>query len=792
MTRTKELIKQQDWICQDGGRDWRDGLLLGNGNLAAIAYAPGHLEWVVNKVDVFDPRTEKKMLDKIIPHDDFLNRIRTMNPKNTLFLNELEDVPYERTCQRDTISAAVVRLSFWHGIGWSAPPMPRTTRHLSLYEAILEEHIESHGLRMKLRMFIPRNREVICMRLTESSSIMHPHILEIVRPPDHRLTPPVWHAIDGNTIAFTQKLPGGRYSYTVAATFATHSTKHLPTHRVKSSSATLEQYGDTDLFLTVKTSFHSKNTLEDALHELEEAKKTTFDKLEKEHLKWWREYWDKKAYADFGQYRDIQKYYTFSLYEIACVFGCAPMPGLNGMGYGPLNEQVPGVGSQGYTHDQNAQIPALAFMPSNRVELIKALADTYLAAAKTLKKHTRRLFGCDGIFLPLATNQLGMEYPTRAYRYSLCGSAYTGMVLSFAWRYSKDMTLLKEKIYPLLREFTIFYSHIMRRGKDGLFHLDWSVTPEIFTLTRDELATTSMFRVCLETTIETAELLQRDKKLLPRWKEILAHYPAIPKRPDGSFWCGPDVPLNHYFFGGHILYPFFPAGITDDLQAARKTLEFIESDAVERSFADRKGEFHMNHDWSAFLTTAAHLRAGNYAKGWKGVQRFLELFAKENGLFSHDPILIWDIKETEANERANASKYRTGRISYTGEELSLFDPNVPYVPCVTENPDAKRLAPAVLEGNSAFLFLASETLLQSHSGKIRLFPGVPDDFTGSFVSFLAEGGFEVSSAMKQGCIQSVRIKSLHGGKFRLANKGDLEIELAKNEVFECNEGLERL
>ena len=117
---------------------------------------------------------------------------------------------------------------------------------------------------------------------------------------------------------------------------------------------------------------------------------------------------------------------------------------------------------------------------------------------------------------------------------------------------------------------------------------------------------------------------------------------------------------------------------------------------------------------------------------------------------------------------------------------------MPYVPCVTENPDAKRLAPAVLEGNSAFLFLASETLLQSHSGKIRLFPGVPDDFTGSFVSFLAEGGFEVSSAMKQGCIQSVRIKSLHGGKFRLANKGDLEIELAKNEVFECNEGLERL
>lgn len=59
MNRIEELVRKQDWICQDGGRDWRDGLLLGNGDLTAVAYAPGHFEWVVNKVDVFDPTTEK-------------------------------------------------------------------------------------------------------------------------------------------------------------------------------------------------------------------------------------------------------------------------------------------------------------------------------------------------------------------------------------------------------------------------------------------------------------------------------------------------------------------------------------------------------------------------------------------------------------------------------------------------------------------------------------------------------------------------------------------------------------
>ena len=725
MNRIEELVRKQDWICQNGGRDWRDGLLLGNGDLASVAYAPGHLEWVVNKVNVFDPTTEKAMTDKIIPHDEFLRRIRSMQPKNTLFLNELETAPIKGKRQRDTMSAAVLRLSSWHGIGWSAPPMPKTIRSLSLYEALLEEQVESNGMHMKLQMFIPHGYDVICMRLTGPARNAIPHILEMVRPVDERLKPPVWHDCGESVIAFTQKLPGGRHSYTVAAMFVPHGKSRPVRGASGERSSVLEQDGDTDLFLTVKTSFHSENTLKDAQKELAEAGKKSFDGLKKDHLKWWREYWDRKAYADFGKYRDIQKYYTFGLYEIACVYGRAPMPGLNGMAYGPLNEQTPGVGCQGYTHDQNAQIPALAFMPSNRVEMIHVLADTYLAAKKVLKQHTRKLFGCDGIFLPLTTNQLGMEYPTRSYRYSLCGSAYTGMVLSFAWRYSKDLVLLREKIYPLLREFTIFYSHIMRRGRDGIYHLDWSVNPEIFTLTRDELATTSMFKVCLETVIEAAGLLRRDKRLLPRWKDLLAHYPPIPRRPDGSFWCGPDVPQDHFFYGGHILYPFFPAGITDDAKAARRTLDFIESDAVERSFSDRKGEFHMNHDWSAFLVAAANLRAGNQAEGWKGVCRFLELFANENGLFSHDPILIGNVKESEKYARKNASKLYCGKVTCTGEPLTPSDPNVSHAFCVTENPDAKRLAPSVLEGSSAFVFLASETLLQSHSGKIRLFPRRP-------------------------------------------------------------------
>lgn len=784
---TERLIRKQDWIYENAGADWRDGLLLGNGNLGTVAYAPSHLEWVVNKVDVFDPTVEKEALDKVIPHAEFLRRIQKMKPKNTLFLGELEKAQ-TGGCPviRNTLSAAVLRLRFWRGIGWSAPAVPQTSQHLSLYDGILHEQMEAHRFHPRLRMFVPRESGLFCLRITEPDCRNRCHILELVRPPNELLETPVWKA-GKSFVSFLQKLSGGESSYAVCVLFAPKNSgsEGKPSLR-QNGWAEMEQSGNADLFLSVKTSYESADPLSAAEKEVAEAAEKTFDVLEREHLDWWRHYWN-SAYADFGKHRSIQKYFTFGLYGLACSFGKAPMPGLNGLAYGPLSEQVPGVSYQGYTHDQNAQIPSMPFCPLNRTEFIRVLADTYLNVRDALRSYTRRLFGCGGIFLPLTINQLGVEYPTCAYRYTLCGSAYTGLVLSMAWRYSRDETLLREKIYPLLREFAEFYSGILHKGKDGVYHLDWSVPPEIFTLTRDDSATVSMLKVCLETLTETAGILHEDADRLSLWKDILAHYPEISRTPSGAFWCGPDVPFDHYFYGGHILYPFFPAAITEDVKGARKTLELIDSDAIERSFADRAGQMHMNHEWSQFLITAARLRTGDRAGGWNGLLRFLELFSKENGLFSHDPILIADPAETEKNDRKYASRLDRGRRYCDGSTLTDDNPEVPHPMCATPNPNAKRLAPAVLEGGSAFLFLAAETLLQSHGGVLRLFPGVPEDFSGSFDRFLAEGGFEVSAEMKKGRVQSVRIRALHDGTFRLYLPGEKPgkpHKLSEKEIYE--------
>ena len=783
MTSYEKLIREQDWVYASGGMDWRDGLLLGNGGLGVLTAVPAHLEWVLNKTDIFDPTVDADALKKRLTHAEFLRRIEKMSLKNTLFLNDAEKSSHPGRGIRSTVSAAVLRLRFWHGIGWSAPSIPQTGLRLSLYDGILTGTINAHRFHSHLRMFVPRGTGLFCIRITEADAPRRPHIFELTRPANELLPLPEWHE-SGRAAAFVQKLPGRKACYAVAVRMVPRGGTEARHGKRASTGTELLQEGDTDIFVSVKSSFECPEPLAAALAEIEAAAGKTIEVLEREHMDWWHRWWD-GAYADFGRYREIQKYYTFSLYALACSFDKAPMPGLNGLTYGPLDEHTPGVGYQGYTHDQNAQIPALAFFPANRFGLIEALTDTYWKVRRTLRRETRRLFGCEGIFLPLTMNQLGLEYPTRSYRYTLCGSAYTGMVLSKAWRFSHDIVLLREKLYPLLREFVMFYCALMHKDKNGIYHLDWTVPPEIFTLTRDESATVSMLKVCLETTVEAAELLKRDGKRLPVWKDILAHYPDICKTPSGAYWCGPDVPYDHYFYGGHLLYPFFPAGIDNSRETALKTLHLIENEAVERSFADCAGEWHPNHEWSMFLITSARLRAGDARGGWHGLERFLKLFAKENGLFSHDPILIGNPEESEANEQANADKLRTGRKFCDGRILTEDNPEVPHPICVTPNPNAKRLAPAVLEGSSSFICMASEALLQSHGGIIRLFPCVPDNFTGSFHDFPAEGGFLVSASMKNGKDISAEISAPHGGTFRLKSPDGQVIEkhLRSDEIY---------
>ncbi|MBO4897702.1 MAG: hypothetical protein J5590_05335 [Clostridia bacterium] len=783
----ENIVRRQDLIYEYAANDWRDGMLLGNGSLGALAYASGPMEWVINKTDIFDGRSAKC---DMLPHDEVMKRVEESSDKASYFLDEEDKITDEPMMR--SVSAMVLRLYYGDSeLGWNAPAFPKISHRLSLFEGEHKSSADAHFIHSEVKSIIPRGRNLFAARISGCAISDWNHIAEVYCPYNEDTEPPGWNKREEGFVSFEQKLPGNIGSFAAAVKIVNRTpdakrvTYKLPgdfnfSSRENSMSlpetgkytAAIRQSGDADIFVSVCTSYEYGNPLEAAEKEVLLAAGEGFDKIETEHKKWWREFWLKSA-ADFGKYEKLQRYWYFSVYELACSYGKAPMPALSGMGYGPLNATTAGVAATNYVHDQNVQIPVMPLPLVNHAELSEAFADTYLNVLDELKRHTKELFpktGGEGVCIPLVANQNGVEMPSGCYRYTLCGSAYVGIVLCKIWDLSRDMRLMREKLYPLLCELIRFYvNNMLNRGEDGRYHLDWSIPPEIFRFTRDDTATLAMLKTCIKTALDFCADEKIENEETEKWRDILANYPELAERSDGSWWGGPDIPEEHFCFGTHLLYPFFPseAYISDeDRETAEKTLRFIEKSAIERSFAGEDG-WHFVHDWSWFLYNMTKLRLGHYEEVFEAIHEFLRDFAKTNGLFTHNSIIISPSDVTERNhDEKKPPEAVTADMTTTPSWYASGK-------CATPNEYAKKLTAPVIEGNSIFLLCASEMLLQSFDETLKLFPGMPKDFTGSFYNLRAKGGLFVSASCENGKVTAAEISALCPAKIKLLNNHKL-------------------
>lgn len=785
---TENLIRSTDWIYETAGTTWSDGLLLGNGNLGAVSYAPNSAEWLINKLDVFDGRVRK--CAGMLPHHKVMKHMDKHGLKDSFFLDELDKV--EEPFSITSVTPLILKLHLGNGeLGWCAQAFPNISQRLCLYEGELYMNMDAHFMHTRCKALTPRGTDVFALRVEGCSIYDWTHTVEVYRPYHDDMKSPRWQS-DNDGIYFEQTCPDGVTHYAVAIRIV---PRHTDISRVSYSmppefdfasqqsgitgiktgnlSGSIGCSGDFDVFVAVCSSYEYSDPLASAREQAAYAVNTGFEALETHNRSWWESFWSKSA-ADFGGQTDIQRYFNFSVYELGCSFEKAPMPALNGLCCGPVSPTSPGVNSPFYTHDQNAQMPSMPLIMLNHTELTDALTDTYINVLPELKEHTAELFcktGGEGIFLPLTLTQKGIENPSGSYRYTWCGSAYTGLVLSLVWKYTHDTDKVRDKIYPLLCELIRFYTtNIINLGEDGKYHMDRSVPPEIFTMTRDDAATLSMLKTCINTVAEISDALGDKSDEITHWKHIADNLPRPAINKSGAWWPGPEVPDEHFCFGGHLLYPFFPseAYVTpDDKEVTKKTLEYIQTHAIERSFANTDGKFHYLHDWSWLLTSMARQRVEQKNR-FPELTEGLGYFAKPNGLFSHDAILITDPALTEANYEY--SRRSEGYSADPGRSLWWYSLGR----CATSNPNAKRIMSPVLEGNSIFLMCATETLLQSYDGVIRLFPGVPEDFTGKFRGFLAEGGFEVTAAMECGRVTALSITALSDSELKIYVSKGLE------------------
>ena len=735
------------FVREKAGSIWQDGLFVGDGQTGAMCYAPMHLEWTINRNDVLDTRV---FACDYVPHEEVMRCVATNAGHSVAFLDKGERATIKGPVDGDrltqSMSAAVLRLRFWSGVGWSMPSIPATRQELDTRTGELTESMTSPFLTPEATTFVERSRDVMAVKLGDARGRKRTAVVELARQEDPRLDPlPFEWACEDGVAAFVQKLPGGE-TYAVAL-----SVPGVARTRGRTAEASVS--GERTLFLAVRTTRDAADPRAAAVAAVRAAEKDGFAKVRADHRAWWKDFWAKGARATFASDAAVDTQWNYSLYALASQFGKAPMPALNGLTYGPLDGGNGGVGSNCYVHDQNVQIPMMPFFPLGHAEFVDTFVATYENALPELERRTKEVFGAKGAYLPLNMNQFGFEHPIADYRYTLCGGAYSGLVLAQAWWYTQDEAILK-RIYPLLKKFILFYTDTATKDADGTYHFIWSVPPEIFTGSKDETATIACLRPCLETAVEAATRFKCDAAERTLWKDILAHYPKIARHSEGGWWCGPEIPDDHYMYGGHLFYPFFPSEADTDPDVAKKTLDYVWKYAVEISY--ETPEPHPVHEWSALYTGIAATRLFGGERGWKALKDFHAAFGKPSGLFSHNPIIVTDLTEKQAiaNVKKAPKLMRRnchGKVSGWGRG----GPND-----LTYNPDSKRLVAPVLEGGAAFLLLSSEALCQGWGGEIRLFPSVPKGFSGRFENFRVRGGYVVSAEMKDGALVDYAIKGV--------------------------------
>ncbi|MBI4027174.1 MAG: hypothetical protein HY360_19470 [Verrucomicrobia bacterium] len=785
-----KYLAQYDLICEMQSRVWQDGTPLGNGSLAALAFEPHHLEWTINKNDIWDYRRPQFKRHSM----EHMRRIVR------------EDLDYREEMQKENgpdigryscpKTGGQLRIRF--GFDSIYAPAHRISKRLSLYDATLRTALDKHLSHPRVASFIHPTENVMVVQVRDVSAATAFHNkVDLYRAPDAEM-PPVRRGAAGDTIWLEQRfyadaenrrlspfryalmarvVPRGARAYrdffrrTVQKKWwrGIEPSKKIAS-QISGEFAVANVSGDFDLFVTIVTSLEAKNPLAAARRKLAEAARKGSEKLHAEHRRWWAGFWPKN-YVGLSEPLLEQLWYV-SQYNLATVLPGVPVGALCGLWFGPMetpSQILPWMGH--YTNDYNTQLPVAPVFRINRPELADGSFRTLLRMLPQARRNSRELYGLPGAFYPLATDPTGCEVTNGPYRFCQDSGPYWSVFLWWHYLYTRDADYLKRVTYPIMREVATFFANYMVwHADEQLYHLEISQNPELHIVKfPDPVDTLSCLKYTLRAVIKAARVLDCDHPLARKWQHVLDHFPPYP------FYENEISPLrglrpNHL---NHVrtLLGLFPCGELDpDIAPQWKHLcraEWKRTDFWSKLYCCNQGRI-AGYTGLAYHLGLTALWLGLRDDAWSYFEDLLKANVKPSGLIAHNSAHLVNSRLSEKNLAhipqagiyhdfdpgpLKAAEVLTGRLMESA----------------TENLDCRDTIFPILEGPGCYLLQLSEALLQSHNGILRFFRGMPDRMDAAFAGLRAQGPTLVAAARKNGRMQFVQLKALAAVAWKLSN-----------------------
>jgi len=475
---------------------------------------------------------------------------------------------------------------------------------------------------------------------------------------------------------------------------------------------------------SVASSYEGQEPLRLARRRVERALRAGFEAKAKSHRAWWEAYWAKSTVRLPNPVLERQWFLDTYKFGAAARRGAPPIT-LQGPWTADDGQLPPWKGD--YHHDLNTQLSYWPCYSGNRLDEGLSYLDWLWDTRANCVEWTRRFFGLPGLNVPMTADLENRQIGGwRQYTHSATTAAWLAQHFYLHWRFSGDRGFLRERAWPYLREASVFIEAVSEaRDAEGRRTLPLSASPEIHdnrpeawfkTLTNYDLA---LMRWLLGATAELAAELGRAGDAV-HWRRVLGELPEFSLGEDGRLLVAKDQPLEASHRHLSHLMALHPLGLIDAVQgeAARRTIAASLLD-LERLGTD----WWCGYSFSPCGNLAA--RAYDGAKAEQALERFATAFTLRNSF------------------HCNGDQSGRGYSKFT-------------------------YRPFTLEGNFAFPAGVQEMLLQSHRGRLEVFPAIPASWRDvAFTGLRAQGAFLVSAERRAGRTQRVEIVAEKGGVCRL-------------------------
>lgn len=720
-------MKKHKLILNDTITSWDEAIPLGNGIIGCLFWGPSNaLRLSLDRCDLWDTADAPEINDEY----SYKNLVKLSREGNEKEIERIFDTPYSRP-RPTKLPAGRIELDFGKDINVIS----------SLDIATAEAEIKINDV--ILNAFLDANNEVGFFKANRRCSI------KIINPEfgvigENEINDPAFKSEQELLAAQIGNMQNLKYELPIKANVESDGITYEYFIQKTSEAMTyglFVGYRFTDdgiqCAFTVQKDKSSDDLISKAILLIDNALHDGYDSRFNKHVKWWNDFWNDsyiKLDDEFFEYN----WYLGNYFLASCSKkGYFPMA-LQGVWTADNGKLPPWKGD--YHHNLNTQLSYLSYMKANHISQGECFVDYLLSLEDKAEVFARDFYGIpDGLCLPsvmdIEGNALG-GWPMYAMNPSnvawLCDS------ISDLYDYTKDASLLRDRIYPYIKKFGIFLSHILEKDSGGYLVLPFSSSPEVHDNTAASFLTPNssydlaLIKNVFEDLIRFADVLsESDDKML--WEKLYNSMQPIHVDESGIMISKDERLFESHHMASHLMaiHPLHQLdyGVEDDRKLIDRSVEFYESFGyylyVGYTFAQRAELYAIQ---------------GKGDKAYNMLKMFWDDFCLKNGFHCNG-----DYK----NKYDMLYKYR----------------------------------PFTLEGNMCAIDALQEMLLQDHHGKMVISPAVPDEWSDYSFKMRSKCGVMIEAKIVSGKLVSVDLNAYADCSFPLYFKDRYicTVELKKDE-----------